>query len=97
MTTTRPQHYQRQMLLALVLFLIGQVAFALHSHDLSLHSVDAEECAICLVTTSDNPGPVSGTPQRYFPAGNNQYLPALELLVSRSLLTTLQPRAPPLS
>jgi len=49
MTASRPKHRQRQLLLALLLFMVGQLALALHSHDLSLHSADAGECVVCLV------------------------------------------------
>ena len=97
MTITRPTFKQPQLLLALLLFMVGQLALALHSHDLSLHSVDAEECVVCLVTTSDNPGPVSETPHFYFPAENSPYLPALEVLAAQHQHTPSQARAPPLS
>jgi len=97
MTGSRPKHPQHQLVLALALFLLGQLAFALHSHDLSLHLVDAEECVICLVTTSDNPGPVSETPHLYIPAESIQALPALGVLASLSQQSSSQPRAPPIS
>jgi len=97
MTISRPQTRQRQLLLALLLFMVGQIALALHSHDISLDSVDTEECVVCLVTTPDNPGPVSETPHFNFSAENSPYLPALEVLAAQPQHTPSQPRAPPLS
>jgi hypothetical protein len=97
MTDSRPVQQQRQLLLALMLFLVSQLTLALHGHDLSLHSVDTEECVVCLVTTSDNPGPISETPSLNFPAENTQHLPALDVQASQPQQTPSQPRAPPLS
>lgn len=97
MTAARPQHYQRQLLLALVLFLIGQLALALHSHDLSLHSVDTEECVVCLVATSDDPVTVSDIPVFNDTAQNIQPLSALTVLAPQPRQSPQQPRAPPCS
>jgi hypothetical protein len=97
MTASRPKQQQRQLLLVVLLFLVSQLALALHSHDLSLHSADSEECVVCLVTTSDDPAPVSETPVLHFPAENSQHLPALNMLASEPPQTPSQPRAPPYS
>jgi len=95
MTGSRPKRPQYQLVLALALFLLGQLALALHSHDLSLHSADTEKCVICLVTTPDNPGPVSETPHLYIPAQSIQALPALGVQLAQQRQTPVQPRAPP--
>jgi len=97
MTDSRPKYRYHQLLLAFLLFMVGQLALALHSHDLSLHSVDAEECVVCLVTTSDNPGPLSETPHLDFPAKNSQVLSAHEVLAGQSQHSPSRARAPPLS
>lgn len=96
MTTTLPTFNQSRLLLALLLFLVGQVALALHSHDLSLHTVDAEECVVCLVTSSDNPAPGPETPYFNVSAQNTKPLPALKVQVAQPQQIPLQPRAPPL-
>jgi hypothetical protein len=62
MTTPRPQHIQRQLLLALLLFLVGQLTLALHSHDLSLHSADAGECVVCLIGSANDHAVISDLP-----------------------------------
>jgi|GEM_PF-5057435 hypothetical protein len=62
MTTPRPQHIQRQLLLALLLFLVVQLALTLHSHDLSLHSADAGECVVCLVGSANDHALISDIP-----------------------------------
>ena len=97
MTTTRPQHRQHQLLLAIVLFLVGQLALALHSHDLSLYSADTEECVVCLVTTSDDPVAVTETAHFVFPVENKQHLPAFGLTLTQRQQAPSQPRAPPRS
>ena len=97
MTPTRPPHRQHQLLLAIVLFLVGQFALALHSHDLSLHTVDAEECVVCLVASSDDPAPKSLTPDLQFYSEPGELQPKFVDLASHALLTPLQPRAPPYS
>jgi hypothetical protein len=97
MTPTPAQHRQRQILLGLLLFLVGQFALALHSHDLSLHSVEAEKCAVCLVTSSDGPAPTPLTPELQFYSEANELHPLFVNLTSHALLTPSQPRAPPYS
>jgi hypothetical protein len=97
MTDSRSIQTQRQLLLALLLFLVSQLTLALHSHDLSLHSVDAEECVVCLVTTSDDPAPVFEAAELFFPIENSQHTPALNVLASKPPQTSSQPRAPPYS
>ena len=94
---TRQQYRQRQLFLALLLFLVGQLALALHSHDFNLHTVDSEECVICLVTTSGDPAPVVEAPDLQFTVENNQHLPVQNVLASLSPQTSAQPRAPPFS
>ena len=96
MTAARPQHYQRQLLLVLGLFLISQLTFALHNHDFSLHPVDADACLVCLVANSDDPAPTSATPDHQYSRETTQTGPVFVDLVSQALLTPSQPRAPPL-
>ena len=97
MTISRPQSRQHQLLLALLLFMVGQVVLALHTHDINLHTVDTDECVVCLVTTSDDPVAVSEVPIFNDTAQNYQPLSALNVLTSQSRHTPLQPRAPPCS
>jgi hypothetical protein len=97
MTDSKPKHRQHQLILVLLLFLISQLTLALHSHDLSLHSVDTEECVVCLVTASDDPALVFEAAERFCPIENSQVLPAFSLLTPQPQLTPSQPRAPPLS
>ena len=97
MTTPRPQSRQHQLLLALLLFMVGQVALALHSHDISLHSVDTEECVVCLVSTSDDPVTVSELPVFNDTTQNIQSLSALTVLTPQPRQSPQQPRAPPCS
>jgi hypothetical protein len=97
MTDSKPAQQQRQLLLALMLFLVSQLTLALHNHDFSLQAVDSEECVVCLVTTSDDPAPVFETPHIFFPAESTQHLPALDVQASQPRQTPSQPRAPPLS
>ena len=97
MTTTRPQHKQHQWLLALLLFLVGQLALALHSHDLSLHLTDTEDCVVCLVSNSGNPAPHADVPSLHFQPASSHYLPVPNRLVFEPQPTTAQPRAPPIS
>jgi len=97
MTTTRPQNYLRQLLLALVLFMVGQFALALHNHDLNFQTVDAEECVICLVATADDPVAVFTTPVLNDTAHTIQPLSALTLLAPQPWQSPQQPRAPPCS
>ena len=97
MTPTRAQHRQRQILLVLLLFLVGQFALALHSHEHSLQSNSAEECVVCLVTSSDDSAAITETAQFDFLFANYQYLPAIEYLAGQARQTSSQPRAPPFS
>ena len=97
MTGSRPKRPQHQLVLALALFLLGQLALALHSHDLSLHLVDAKECVICLVATSDDPATVSEIANSHFSVASIQPIPALGVLASLSQQSSSQPRAPPIS
>jgi len=97
MTTSRPKSRQHQLLLALMLFMIGQLALALHSHDISLHSVDTEDCVVCLVATSDDPVAVSDIPVFNDTAQDIQPLSALTVLAPQPRQSPQQPRAPPCS
>ena len=98
MTQSGPKQRQHhQVFLAILLFLIGQLALALHSHDHGPQSIETEECVVCLVSSSDDSGAVSESPQPDISIHNNQLLPAFCLLEAKSCLTSAQPRAPPIS
>jgi len=97
MMTSQGQHRQRQLLLALLLFLVGQLALALHTHDFSLHKLDTEKCVVCLVSPADTPAPLSDIPKIHFLAEHSHPLPELAILVFLPQQTPSQPRAPPLS
>jgi len=97
MTDSAARSRQHQLILVFLLFLVGQLMLTLHSHDLSLHSVDTEECAVCLVTTSDDPAPAIEAAELFVPTENTQVLPAFSRRASQPQLTLFQPRAPPIS
>ena len=95
MTGSRPKRPQHQLVLALALFLLGQLALALHSHDLSLHSADTEKCVICLVATSDDPATISEIANSHLSVASIQPMPALGVQLAQQRQTLAQPRAPP--
>ena len=97
MTRIRPQQRQRQLLLVLLLFLVGQLVLTLHTHDLSLHAVDAEECLLCPVITSDNPAPAPTTASIDISIYRGLPLPNFNVLLSQFQRALPQPRAPPIS
>jgi len=97
MKSSRPKYKQCQLLLVLLLFLVGQLALVLHSHDHNLQPSGAEECVVCLVSTSGDAALPVEVPNIQFDIENSQHLSVQNVLGSQSLQTSSQPRAPPFS
>ncbi|KPJ90938.1 MAG: hypothetical protein AMJ55_12675, partial [Gammaproteobacteria bacterium SG8_15] len=83
--------------LGLLLFLISQFTLALHSHDLSLHPDDTDECVVCLVSNAGDPAPPGDAPRLHFPPESSHHTPVPNKQISQPQQTTAQPRAPPVS
>ncbi len=98
MTQSGPKqrrHYQ--VFLAMLLFLVGQLALALHSYDHGSQSVETEECVVCLVSSSDDSAAIIQSPHTDILFESNRYPAAADVPAIQPLRTSSQPRAPPFS